>query len=215
MVSHFDCPTFQVTVLQPLCALVGFAVALGLSCWKAPPAAWKYATVEGAGCTNPDCQIKIELAMTQQAKRRDLIALLSFSSQSFWCSQDYKIRVCHDGAGEAVAISLAPEPCSVAIPSDGCPLVLQRRVNSWLWTWVAPSSVPTRWRCLMMGGRAASWTASVTPHPRRSHKGMELSSLITLLTACQTSWRPKTWSIRSYLLALRFLFHANRPNWKR
>lgn len=41
------------------------------------------------------------------------------------------------------------------------------------------------------------------------------SSLITLLTVCQTSWRPKTWSIRSYLLALRFLFPANRPNWKR
>lgn len=107
MISHSDSPTYQVTVLQPLCALVGFAVALGLCYWKAHPfAAWKYAAVEGAGRTNPNCQIEIKLAIAYQANRRDLIALLKVSnSQSFWCSQAHRIRICHDGAGEPVAVA--------------------------------------------------------------------------------------------------------------
>lgn len=64
MVSHSICPTFQVTVLQPLCALVGFAFIWAFLAEKLILLQLeKYAAVERAGWTNPTGQLKIELAM--------------------------------------------------------------------------------------------------------------------------------------------------------
>lgn len=90
----------------------------------------------------------MKLAATYQADRRDSIPLPGFWTEHGQISASLVVlpgpRTCHGGAGEPEALTVASGPRSVAVTTEGCPLVLQRRATSSLLTWVAPSSVPSR-----------------------------------------------------------------------